>query len=294
MKGVILAGGSGTRLYPATLAVSKQMLPIYDKPMIYYPLSTLMAAGVREILIISTPRDLPVFRSFLGDGERWGLKLEYAEQAHPNGIAEALLIGEPFIDGDACALILGDNLFFGAGVDDAVAAAVEPGFSGARILAYQVVDPSRYGVVQLGLDGRAIDLEEKPASPKSSWAVTGLYFYDGDAVDIARAVRPSARGELEITSVNQAYLERGDLCVSTLGRGNAWLDTGTHESLVEATEFIRAIEHRQAVKVGCPEEIAFNRGYIDRAQLEKLADGLGDTTYATYLRGLPSPSCLAR
>lgn len=294
MKGVILAGGSGTRLYPATLAVSKQLLPVYDKPMIYYPLSTLMAAGVREILIISTPRDLPIFRNFLGDGERWGLNLEYAEQAHPNGIAEALLIGEPFIDGDACALILGDNLFFGAGVDDAVAAAVEPGFSGARILAYQVVDPSRYGVVQLGPDGRAIDLEEKPASPKSSWAVTGLYFYDGDAVDIARAVRPSARGELEITSVNQAYLERGDLRVSTLGRGNAWLDTGTHESLVEATEFIRAIEHRQAVKVGCPEEIAFNRGYIDRAQLEKLADGLGDTTYATYLRGLPSPSCLAR
>lgn len=288
MKGVILAGGSGTRLLPATMAISKQLLPVYDKPMIYYPLSTLMSAGIREILIISTPQDLPLFRRLLGDGAKWGLSLHYAEQASPNGIAEALIIGEDFIAGDDCALILGDNLFFGSGVDEVVAAAVAPGFRGARILAYQVVDPARYGVVDMGPDGRALSLVEKPASPKSTWAVTGLYFYDGDAAKIARGVRPSARGELEITSVNQAYLERGDLIVSALGRGNAWLDTGTHESLVEATEFIRAIEHRQAVKVGCPEEIAFYRGYIDRAQLDRLADTLGETAYATYLRALPA------
>lgn len=294
MKGVILAGGSGTQLYLATLTVSKQLLPSSDKPMIYYSLSTLTEGGVREISIISTPWDLPVSRSFHGGGDRWGLKLEYAERAHSHAIAEALLIVEPLVNGDACALILWDSFFFVAGGDDAVTAAVEPSFSDARVLAYHFVNSYRCGGVQLRPAERAFDPEQKPASPKTSWAVTGLYFCGGDAVDSARAVCPSARDELEITSINQIDLERGELCVSTLGRGTAWLDTGAHESLVEATEFIRAIEHRQTVKIGCPEEIVSNPGNTERAQLEKLADGLGNATYPTYLRGLPVPSCLAR
>lgn len=290
MKGIVLAGGAGTRLHPATLAVSKQLLPIYDKPMIYHPVSTLMSAGVRDILIISTPHDLPLFRRLLGDGAQWGVRFDYAEQARPKGLAEAFLIGESFIDGDSCAMVLGDNLFFGAHVDETVRAVARSDQPGATIFAYQVVDPQRYGVVELDGQSRPLSLEEKPRVPRSAWAVTGLYFYDHDVIEIAKTVRPSARGELEITSINQIYLERGDLRVQTLGRGNAWLDTGTHESLAEATEFIRAIEHRQALKVGCPEEIAFNLGYIDAEQLKQLAETLGETSYAAYLRALADSS----
>ena len=284
MKGIILAGGSGTRLYPATLAVSKQMLPVFDKPMIYYPLGVLMLAGLRDILVISTPTDLPRFQALLGDGRELGLNLSYAEQAQPNGLAEAFLIGADFIDGDSAALVLGDNIFYGAGLGQVCLAAAAR-TSGATVFAYRVDDPERYGVVSFDpATGEARTLEEKPVHPKSNWAVTGLYFYDKDVVDIARAVKPSPRGELEITDINRAYLERGDLNVSRFGRGYAWLDTGTHESLHEASSFVRTIEHRQGVKIMCPEEIAFDKGWIDAAQMEKRAALMGKTDYARYLR----------
>ena len=284
MKGIILAGGSGTRLYPLTRAVSKQLLPIYDKPMIYYPLSVLMMAGVREILIISTPHDLPLFERLLGDGRSWGLNFSYAEQAHPNGLAEAFLIGEKFLDGESCALVLGDNLFFGHGLAEMLRRAREG--SGATIFAYQVHDPHRYGIVEFDAECQAVSLEEKPKDPKSDWAVTGLYFYGPDVVDVARGIVPSARGELEITDVNRAYLERGVLNVEKLGQGYAWLDTGTYDSLVEAAEFIRAVEKRQGLQVACPEEIAFKLGYIDRDELARLGKALGGTHYGAYLQRL--------
>ena len=284
MKGIILAGGSGTRLYPATLATSKQLLPVFDKPMIYYPLGVLMLAGLRDILLISTPTDLPRFEALLGDGGAFGLNLSYAEQAHPNGLAEAFLIGAEFIGRDSAALVLGDNIFYGAGLGDICMAAAAR-TAGATVFAYQVDDPERYGVVSFNREtGAAETLEEKPEAPKSNWAVTGLYFYDNDVVDIARSVRPSARGELEITDVNRAYLERGDLNVARFGRGYAWLDTGTHESLHEASSFVRTIEHRQGVKIMCPEEIAFDKGWIDAARMEERAALMGKTDYARYLR----------
>lgn len=284
MKGIILAGGSGTRLYPATLATSKQLLPVFDKPMIYYPLGVLMLAGLRDILLISTPTDLPRFQALLGDGSAFGLNLSYAEQAHPNGLAEAFLIGADFLAGDSAALVLGDNIFYGAGLGDICMDAAGR-TSGATVFAYQVEDPERYGVVSFDRDtGEAQTLEEKPTEPKSNWAVTGLYFYDQDVVEIARAVKPSHRGELEITDVNRAYLERGDLNVARFGRGYAWLDTGTHESLHEASSFVRTIEHRQGVKIMCPEEIAFDKGWIDADRMEERAKLMGKTDYARYLR----------
>ncbi|MFL6859024.1 MAG: glucose-1-phosphate thymidylyltransferase RfbA [Allosphingosinicella sp.] len=284
MKGIILAGGSGSRLYPATLAVSKQLLPVYDKPMIYYPLATLMLAGIREILVISTPRDVPQFRALLGDGSAFGLSLSYAEQPRPEGLAQALLIGRDFIGDDGVALILGDNLFFGAGLSALLqAAAVEA--SGATIFAYHVEDPQRYGVVAFDPDsGRAIEIVEKPSAPPSNWAVTGLYFYDRDAADIAAAVTPSARGELEITDVNRAYLERGALRVVTLGRGFAWLDTGTHDSLHDASGFVRTVEQRQGMQVMSPEEIAYELGYLSDAQLLAAAEALGSSQYGAFLK----------
>jgi len=282
MRGIILAGGSGTRLYPMTLVTSKQLLPVYDKPMIYYPLTTLMLAGIREILIISTPQDLPLFQALLGDGNRWGISLSYAVQPKPEGLAQAFVIGARFVEGGPSALILGDNIFYGHGLPDLLGNAVKRA-KGATIFAYHVADPERYGVVAFDEKGRVTSIEEKPLQPKSSFAVTGLYFYDQQVSDIAANIRPSARGELEITDLNRVYLERGQLAVELMGRGFAWLDTGTPDSLMEAADFVATLEKRQGFRISCPEEVAFSQGYIDRDQLERLGIALGKSSYARYI-----------
>jgi glucose-1-phosphate thymidylyltransferase len=285
MKGIILAGGSGTRLHPVTLAVSKQLLPVYDKPMIYFPLTTLMLAGIRDILVITTPHDQEAFQRVLGDGAQWGINLSYAAQPSPDGLAQAFIIGRQFVGNETCCLILGDNLFYGHGLTQSLQSSAQI-TRGARIFAYHVRDPERYGIVELDASGKAISIEEKPAKPRSKWAVTGLYFYDNDVLDIAAGVKPSNRGELEITSVNAAYLERGDLMVEQLGRGFCWFDTGTHASLLEAGQFTHAVQERQNLQVACPEEIAYTSGWITADMLKQAGDRFGKTNYGQYLLGL--------
>jgi len=289
MKGIVLAGGAGTRLHPVTLAVSKQLLPVYDKPMIYYPLTTLMLSGVRDILLISTPQDLPNYRKVLGDGSQWGIGLSYAEQPRPEGLAQAFLIGAEFIGKEPCGLILGDNIFYGHSLTELGRRSAARA-KGGTVFAYHVSDPQRYGVVEFDATGRVLSIEEKPERPRSSWAVTGLYFYDNDVVEVARAIRPSARGELEITDVNNAYLARGALTVELMGRGFAWFDTGTHDGLLDAANFIRTVESRQSVKIACPEEIALSLGYIGAETIEMLANTVyAKTEYGRYLIGLLTP-----